>query len=579
MCLGAAFAFTGAACGDNVTSSVPQSDSTPSTSTGGDDNKSELSRSYITGAIDQLSAAQSLKATFSVDVNVSDSAPSAYKLEEKTTGELIISQSDSGINAKISLTSKGKSSQSGHQETIDEKWEAYLIDGFVYEYDPANGYYEISRFDLNLPFSEGLTEVMKTGPVSFDMGGTTDGQDELIEILASLLETKGTVEESSASLDLSYDVKDSLNAGITFINLLNSAENLEEAIDLVLGMLAPDLTVNAILDVVKPLGAQTLGQITALLDIYLASQGTSLSEIKNSLLDMEEVQTFLDTIFAAKVAEGTLSENFIEEWKTKSVNEILTDLEVDGITINELLGALIGGETTEPFDLAKFIDEVVKPYLKNHTLEDIGLSLPVLDGIAVTKADTDIQIDFGADKKIKGVEFGFDLGATQEQETEGGNYVSTSSLSASFKIEEISAAKADIALPADAVCVYAIWNDNLTVDLGETDDFAEICFMPLDASAEGESEYRGVINIYNEIGDYVGYEFTYLPPQSLAEDSMTITIVAGKSGNLLTDDKQNFDDAKLKSLFGDSLTAEISLYLEYGEVDLSEFPGYVGWNA
>lgn len=67
---------------------------------------------------------------------------------------------------------------------------------------------------------------------------------------------------------------------------------------------------------------------------------------------------------------------------------------------------------TEPFDLAVFIEDTVKPYLKNTTLAEADIYLPELDGVSVTKAKANAQIVLEK-TAVKTMEMSYEFGCTR----------------------------------------------------------------------------------------------------------------------------------------------------------------------
>lgn len=348
-----------------------------------------------------------------------------------------------------------------------------------------------------------------------------------------------------------------------------------------LKMLEPTWTTDVILDSLKAFGPMTLSALVDTLDGMLAETGMTLTDIKNAIF-AELSEEDLATLEAALgLPDGTLS-----AFKNATVKEILESMGLDGMTVNELIGLIMAGggdqapapdeeevwtkpyalTATDPqpspsdqeFDLATFIDEVVKPFLKNTTLTDLGISLPALDGITVTKAKAGAKLVLGK-TEIEEMSGNLEFAYNAVQTIEGSTATDSFDIKLNCKVENISASPVEVKLPEGAKTVYAIWNESFEGVVMQENCSAYIDFgYGIDETGKG----TGSIWISSANGS-LDYEFEYQAP-AMPAGSVTITVTGAivNGSEVLTNDQ-------LLELLGGSAEQELEIF--GGMIDLSAF--------
>lgn len=556
-----AFVASSVACGTDSTSSIDGSSSSSASGA-----SSDLSTGYVSAALDQLFSAKSVKLSISGKSAQSKlEGGESWSYAADVDAEIVLSRTETGMNMMMSSTvTDGDGDESVTKE--------YLIGDYSYSYDEDIDMYIASPTsfygdeDSVSGMLEGVLESLsETVLEKMETIDTTD----IVKSLASLLDEKGTVSETSASVSLSYDAVSIINLIITQINGIDEETmTLENAINMVLGLVGDDVNVNVLLDAVKPFGTYTLSQATTAIDTILADYDVSLKDIKDVALE-----AIGDETLEGLVTANVLTEAQLTALKTGTIQEILSAFGLADMTVNQLIGSLIASGnddgTEAAFSLADFIDNTVKPYLKNTTLASAEIYMPPLDGITVNKAKANADIVLGKES-IDKLEFGFEFGMVKNTSDDDG-VVSSKNTDVSMKIAvEPSSSPVTVSLPADAKILWSL--DNQDLDTICVDGFsAEIDFSP-DYSWEAESEKwtasgGGGITVYSEgiEGFSIYYSFSYEP---LSVSNMNvINIVVSRAAVRYNGTEQVLSGDKLKEFLG---KVNFELRID-GKIDLSAF--------
>lgn len=578
LAVSAAFAFSAVACTDGESSiSSAGGDSTSGGSSG--TQTGILSTGYITKALEQFSSAKSLKV--SLDGEVSLKLGGALKADGTAQfhGDVVVSETETGADMGIVLTGTVTNNADTESEPEQISASMYLIDGYMYMYNEEYEFYEMSSVSFD---SESFMGMLMEYLSMADIEGMLENidMDAVVAELAQLLDEKGTVTENSASLSLAYDAKDTLNNVISLIKEVKEGETLEGALDVLLAAVSPELTTEGILDMIKPLGTMTLKDICVLFDGMLTQYETSLTDLKNAVFANIPEETL-----AGLVEAGILTQEMLNMLKTDTVENILAAFEVSEMTVNELIGMLMGAgdeedswtefystETgTSSFDLAEVIENQIKPFLKNTTLEEIGIMIPELDGVSVSKAELGAELVIG-NTAIEKMEMSCDFAVKQEPKEENGNSSMDLTAKITLNVEDISSSPVKVGLPENATTVWAVWNEEW---FGYTDSEYEASisfYPPMLFSEEIGLVYSGIITVSDwTTGCSTEYEFVYTPLADPSEAKVSITVVSGTTWTS-TGSGATLTEEELAALFGDSLATDIQLI--FGTVDLSAFPVY-----
>lgn len=586
--MSAAFVVSGAACG------APVTDSSDSPSTGGSA-ASGLSAGYVAGALEQFASAKSVKVSINAEADVYASygegdeisviQNEAYILQ----GEIILSQAETGVN--MSLTATGNIKDNVTSETAEIGASVYVIGDEVYVYDEECGIYivqSLSYTEENMGSGFGFGIFDSIAADLEEMIADIDTA-EVIDMLVSLLDEYGTVNETSASISLSYDAATVFNLIITQINGIDEeTKTLEEAINAVLGLVG-DVKIDDILDAVVAFGPLTMAQVTTQLDSVLSAYGVSLKDIKDAV-----VAEAGNELFDQLVAGGMLTEAQANALKTGTIEETLAAFGLTDMTFNDfcemIYSAIFGSgssdseddnwsklysinavddiETAPIFDLYCFIEDTVKPYLKNTTLAAAGIYLPELDGITVNKAKAGAEIVLGKNS-VEKLELSCEFGMVRRAASEEGVASTKVDLAAKIALEELNTSPVTISLPENAKIVYAVWNENLEATTDGNECWANIYF-DFPVVEEDTVKYYGVIEISNIQGyGYIRYEFEYEPLASADISSISVTVLRAE----VCDELQSslLEGEELKAFLGGSVT--FTLEVELGCIDVSAFPG------
>ena len=386
LAMSVAFIVSSAACG------APIDNSGESSSSSGGKENSALSTEYVAKALEQFASAKSVKISINAEtavyagrVNNANSETQVTANDTQTIqGEILLSETETGVDMSLNVT--GSTKDNATSETTDVSASVYVLGDNVYVYDEDYGAYILQS--LSSLIENAQPDIFDALSMA-DLEGVTGDIDtaEMIGMLASLLDEYGTVDETSASVSLSYDASLMLNLLIAQINGIDeTTKTLEEAIDDLLRLVG-DVRVDDLLDAVKPLGALTLTQAAAQIDALLTSYDVSLKDIKDAA-----IQEIGEETFEQLVASGSLTQAQADALKTGTIAEVLAAFDAADMTVNALIGLLIsssggtevpdtpadvvepGKESewtsmyaagaaaeTEPFDLTVFIEDTVKP--------------------------------------------------------------------------------------------------------------------------------------------------------------------------------------------------------------------------
>lgn len=566
----AAFGFT-AACGpvntsDSSASDGPTSSASDTTgnsgnsdttgnsgnSGGGTEGPSAASVGYVQAAFAQLATTKSATITISgTTTNSSTQGGQTMSQTAEAETEIVIAPTDTGLNMKIDATI----SMPGADGTESDSQTMYIIDGVLYTYDDENDYYLTTAY-VDLGFLSAFAGLDLSAE---DMGAAVD-------LIALLLDEFGEVTEENATVTIDYDASLLLNGVITLINGIDeSTTTLETALNTVLAFLGTDLTVNDILDTVKPFGAMTLPEAIGALDTCLEEYGTSVQAIKDAVVALGPVSDLLDQAVAA----GQIPEALVAVIRTGTVADILTLLEMDEMTVNQLIQMIFADATApdESFDLAVLIDEQLKPMLKTTTLADVGILLPDFEGFAFSEAELSAELVIGEiiEKMELGVKFDLSQTSVYGGETMTVGMAGDYTLSVEFSDEE-----ATIALPADAVVVYPVWQSWM----GYSDEVEE-CFITFNAAEYSEGKFvgEGNVNLHApETGSYIIYGFTY---EFSAQDSydelpvtVTVTVTSAYGCNEEGIIGTEYTVAEISELFDGTTTFTVVIYPSVAHISI-----------
>ena len=518
---------------------------------------SQLSRNYVTTALQEFAEAKNLTISVGGEVTVSymegtESVSEKYEVDL----ELAASFSDSGIAMKA----EGTIDQTSEGQTVTEEIGYYIIDGIEYIYNSEGNYY--TAWETEIPMDD-----------IFDLfSGISEGlvSEDTVEFFAGLLDQYGTVTEDSATVSLVYDAGPFLNKVITTIDNFDETTTLETAINETLKLFGIETTVGDMLDSLKPLGAMTLSQLVFVADQILGEYNTSLREIKDTLVALEPVQQLINDAVAA----GALTEQQAATVKTGTIAEILKQFNLENVTVDKLVALLFsaaGGGTVHPgdetpespetqseigvdFDLAAAID-YLKAMLKEMTLSQLGMTFPDLDGFAFSKAEMGAELIIGK-TEVEKLELNGEVGFAQ---TVGETSVGEIQAKVSYKIETNDS---EISLPEDVKVIYwSYWG-------GDEDASRHIIVYGPRVDENGEYICEGYVEVTAGENRNCLYTFTYTSPISVNFTEITLIITGGtwQSG----EEGGTFSETELKEIFGENVTVE--LIIGESGCDLSAFP-------
>lgn len=209
--------------------------------------------------MEQFASAKSVKISINAETAVyagrGNNANSETQVTANDTqtiqGEILLSETETGVDMSLNVTGSIKDNTTS--ETTDVSASVYVLGDNVYVYDEDYGAYILQS--LSSLMENAQPDIFDALSMA-DLEGMTADIDtaEMIGMLASLLDEYGTVDETSASVSLSYDASLMLNLLIAQINGIDeTTKTLEEAINDLLRLVG-DVSVDDLLDAVKPVG-------------------------------------------------------------------------------------------------------------------------------------------------------------------------------------------------------------------------------------------------------------------------------------------------------------------------------------
>lgn len=184
---------------------------------------SALSTEYVAKALEQFASAKSVKISINAEtavyagrVNNANSETQVTANDTQTIqGEILLSETETGVDMSLNVT--GSTKDNATSETTDVSASVYVLGDNVYVYDEDCGAYIMQS--LSSLIENAQPDIFDALSMA-DLEGMTADIDtaEMIGMLASLLDEYGTVNETSASVSLSYDASLMLNLLIAQIN-------------------------------------------------------------------------------------------------------------------------------------------------------------------------------------------------------------------------------------------------------------------------------------------------------------------------------------------------------------------------
>lgn len=531
----------------------------------------------------QFTEAKSVKIEFEYSTNIviktwdsyydSDLEDEVIYLETETEieaskVEVLINKTENGFEAKITqhstMTTTYEYSDEDEIYTESEDYVEvfYILDGFVYK-EIGEGVYTKTA-EVNEEIKRVLSELSASDILP------ADKKNELLDTfgteVAAVLDLKDN--KGSVSIDLADKAGDFIDY-VTALDFENDTVSM--LINDALALVSEDLTVEAIVTELERVGALTVNEGLAELDAWLTeNHNTTVQGIYDSFMnDPEIIASFKNLVFVVNGLDSSdpqINEDFdafVAELKEFKFADYIVENELSDVRIYDFVCLIIGIEsavTSEEFfgnvramlnmSLQDFDDAALEGRL--YAIKNM------ISTIKVNALNAKVDVNFKNILEISDISasFNFAISRTAPSEFEGKEDSMESSLTASFKIYDISNDALNIELPED----QRIVDERL---IGGFFSNGDDCVSVINFRDGDELfvEYNG--NYYDsELGGYVTF---------ISSSALTVEEALGEVITIVNPDLYyNGSSIELE----DNAVIKISFDIEQGVVTFVELPEF-----
>ena len=414
-------------------------------------------------------------------------------IDGTATVTVTVSKSNSGVNAKVDVTSKAREDSSAPYETMMSFTALYLVDGKIYVYDEyLNAYVEEALPEMDedeIAEAIAMLEMLMQG-----IEPPTDDQiDELKGVLGGLLIAVFSIDEDGGSL--AVDAKPVIDALINYVVGIDAdTKTVEDILNDILALVDDQIKVADIVKALKDAAGLTVNEALAEIDKVLTEQaGTTLQGLYDALVNDPQIVQLSKNMLKMQGMTDTEINSTIAEIQSMKIADMITASDMGDVTLIELI-ALIMAEEHYDYDgdgicndCGININEIVRPTpdeliaglfgeieaVLAFTVSDIenlatggaessyvAMIQKILDDFVLNELNDTVSIEFSEGYNVKEIteETNVDFVLTVPSQIENKNNVLDIDAQLKIKLHSISGTKIDIALPKDATVLSATPN-------------------------------------------------------------------------------------------------------------------------
>lgn len=387
-------------------------------------------KQYLDGAVEAFKAANTVTIEYTMSASSSTTINSPYIAEEETdsfgldvTFKATLAKTETGYNIAI----EGNAVRNEDSETYTEPLKAYIVDGYVYNYDYDEETWDsIAWKDLgNIEGNEDMPTYIYDAVTAFLSGDVADIDFSAVyDILGPVVEAFAFIENGEYKFNL--DAKEDVTTALQTLANIDWTQSVETFINNALKECGSDKTVKSILDEIAAYGAKTVGEVyQEFNEILVQETGKDLNGLKNEVIskikniDFDALTAYMP---AEELAEALAIINQIE-----AVNFDEEIKPYEAMTLDELLPLVTGSPTT-----FKAITDMIYESLSTMTLEGALYSMNMIELRQFAQQAKYITVDDLSEKLS--VKFqGYKFSSMNFQAKIGGKYDNTSDTTAGVK--------------------------------------------------------------------------------------------------------------------------------------------------
>lgn len=388
---------------------------------------------YLDGAVEAFKAANTVTIEYTMSASSSTTINSPYIAEEETdsfgldvTFKATLAKTETGYNIAI----EGNAVRNEDSETYTEPLKAYIVDGYVYNYDYDEETWDsIAWKDLgNIEGNEDMPTYIYDAVTAFLSGDVADIDFSAVyDILGPVVEAFAFIENGEYKFNL--DAKEDVTTALQTLANMDWTQSIETYINGILQENGSDKTVKSILDEIGSYGVKTVGEVYKEFNETLKKEtGKDLNGLKNEVIskikniDFDALTAYMP---AEELAEALAIINQIE-----AVNFDEEIKPYEEMTIDELIPLITG--SSAPSTL-KSITDMAYESLKTIPLQQALYSMGMQEIIDFAKEAKYITInDLSENLSVKFS--GYKFSSMNFEAKVGGSYNNTSDATATEKI-------------------------------------------------------------------------------------------------------------------------------------------------
>lgn len=430
-----------------------------------------------------------------------------------TNIEILLSIGDDGVDAKMTATTKMRSSADA-EFTVNDPETVYIIDGYTYSL-LKDGYYEKGEV-----VHEDLSNILEQfGDVSID----DEKKNELLEALSVEIATVFNIKDNKGSF--SFDAKPGLDKVLNYLkNLDLENDTVEKLLDDILKEISPDLTSAEIVDELERIAGLTVTQALDELDAWLTeNHDTTLQGIYNSVLADEDTYAAIEQLVAmaneldpAFADDKEALDAIMAEIKAFDIRTAVEEMEIKDVVVFNIIASILppastDPETNEPVYITKdeafeavrsFLDITLKEFEETADMTLFSTLKKLASAVTLNKLNGKLDLNFVGALELSSVvaELNFDIDIDVASEVEGKNNHMGFILEADLTLYDISKETAPITLPEGSKSLFDDFtSDNVDLTTYYYDDgeklFVDLNFTITDETGRPIEIYASDISI------------------------------------------------------------------------------------
>ena len=430
-----------------------------------------------------------------------------------TNIEILLSIGDDGVDAKMTATTKMRSSADA-EFTVNDPETVYIIDGYTYSL-LKDGYYEKGEV-----VHEDLSNILEQfGDVSID----DEKKNELLEALSVEIATVFNIKDNKGSF--SFDAKPGLDKVLNYLkNLDLENDTVEKLLDDILKEISPDLTSAEIVDELERIAGLTVTQALDELDAWLTeNHDTTLQGIYNSVLADEDTYAAIEQLVAmaneldpAFADDKEALDAIMAEIKAFDIRTAVEEMEIKDVVLFDIIASILppvstDPETNEPVYITKdeafeavrsFLDITLKEFEETADMTLFSTLKKLASAVTLNKLNGKLDLNFVGALELSSVvaELNFDIDIDVASEVEGKNNHMGFILEADLTLYDISKETAPITLPEGSKSLFDDFtSDNVDLTTYYYDDgeklFVDLNFTITDETGRPIEIYASDISI------------------------------------------------------------------------------------